>query len=149
MHSCGMSYTRRVKQNCHGVYLYNDQSLKLVSGGETRRKPSTSNEVMSLPAKEDWSLASDNEVISLTTSNVYTLGPATIPAGNKVIVSRWVYNKKTDNSYKDRVVVLDWGNAHGFDCGSRFAPVCRIRSICTVMAIAAMHHNTGFLNVER
>ena len=38
--------------------------------------------------------------------NVYTFLPvASVPAGHKIIGSRWVYKVKADNSRKGRVVV--------------------------------------------
>ena len=69
--------------------------------------PNTSKEAMTLPAKAHWKAASDKEVASLKKNNVYTLVPATaVPAGHKIVGSRWVYKVKADKSYKGRVVVL-------------------------------------------
>ena len=63
---------------------------------------------------------------------------------------------KADNSYKGRIVVLGWGELPGIDCGSTFAPVCRLQSIRMVLAIAAEYnlecwqrdYNTAFLNAD-
>ena len=64
-------------------------------------------EAMTLPAKAHWKAASGKEVASLRKNNVYTLVPATaVPAGHKIVGSRWVYKVKADKSYKERVVVL-------------------------------------------
>ena len=69
--------------------------------------PNTFKEAMTLPAKAHWKAASDKEVASLKKNNVYTLVPATaVPAGHKIVGSRWVYKVKADKSYKGRVVVL-------------------------------------------
>ncbi|CAN0247142.1 unnamed protein product [Ascophyllum nodosum] len=65
-----------------------------------------------------------------------------------------MYKVKADKSYKGRVVVLGWGQVPGVDCGGTFAPVCRLQSICMVLAIAAgfdfecwqLDYNTAFLN---
>lgn len=47
---------------------------------------------------------------TLRTNNVYTLLPATsIPTGNNVIDSRWLYKVKADKSHKARVIVLGCG----------------------------------------
>ena len=60
------------------------------------------------PLKKHWKAASDKEVASLKKNNVYTLVPATaVPAGHKIVGSRWVYKVKADKSYKGRVVVLE------------------------------------------
>ncbi|CAN0562946.1 unnamed protein product, partial [Laminaria digitata] len=112
---------------------------------------------MTLPAKAQLKAASDKEMASLKKNNVYTLLPATsVPAGHKIIGSRWVYKVKADNSHKGRVVVLGWGQLPGIDCGSTFAPVCRLQSIRMVLAIAAeynlecwqLDYNTAFLNAD-
>ena len=51
------------------------------------------------------------------------------PAGHKIFGSRWVYKVRVDNSHKRRVVVLGRGQSPGIDCGSTFAPVCRLQSM--------------------
>ena len=72
--------------------------------------PNTFKEAMTLPAKAHCKAASDKEVASLKKNNVYTHVPAiAVPAGHKIIGSRWVYKVKADTSYKGRVVVLGWG----------------------------------------
>ena len=110
---------------------------------------------MTLPAMAHWKAASDKEVASPKKNNVYILVPATaVPAGHKIVGSRWVYKLKADKSYKGRVVVLGWGQVSGVDCGGTFAPVCRLQSIRMVLAIAAefdfecwqLDYNTAFLN---
>ena len=78
---------------------------------------------------------------SLKKNNVYTLLPATsVPIGHKIIGSRWVYRIKADDSKKGRIVVLGWGQVPGRDCGSTFAPVCRLQSIRMVLAIVAEYN---------
>ena len=119
--------------------------------------PNTFKEAMTLPAKAHWKAASDKEVESLKKNNLYTLVPATaVPAGHKIVGSRWVYKVKADKSYKRRVGVLGWGQLPGVDCGGTFAPVCRLQSIRMVLAIAAefdfecwqLDYNTAFLNAK-
>ena len=119
--------------------------------------PNTFKEAMTLPAKAHWKAASDKEVASLKKNNEYTLVPATaVPVGHKIVGSRWVYKVKADKSYKGRVVVLEWGQVPGVDCGGTFAPVCRLQSIRMVLAIAAefdfecwqLDYNTAFLNAK-
>ena len=119
--------------------------------------PNTFKEAMTLPAKAHWKAASDKEVASLKKNNVYTLVPATaVPAGRKIVGSRWVYKVKADQSYTGRVVVLGRGQVPGVDCGGTFAPVCRLQSIRMVLAIAAefdfecwqLDYTTVFLNAK-
>ena len=112
---------------------------------------------MTLPAKAHWKAASDKEIASLKKNNVYTLVPATaVPAGHKIVGSRWVYKFKAEKSHEGRVIVLEWGQVPGVDCGGTFAPVCRLQSIRMVLAIAAefdfecwqLDYNTAFLNAK-
>ena len=119
--------------------------------------PNTFKEAMTLPTKAHWKVASDEEVASLKKNNVYTLVPATaVPAGHKIIGSRWAYKVKADKSYKGRVVVLGWGQVPGVDCGGTFAPVCRLQSIRMMLAKVAefdfecwqLDYNTAFLNAK-
>ena len=119
--------------------------------------PNTLKEAMTLPAKAHWKAASNKEVASLKKNNVYTLVPATaVPAGHKIIGSRWVYKVKADKSHKGRVVVLGWGQVPRVDCGGTFAPVCRLQSIRMVLAIAVefdfecwqLDYNIAFLNAK-
>ena len=119
--------------------------------------PNIFKEAMTLPAKAHCKAASDKEVASLKNNNVYTLVLATaVPAGHKIIGSRWVYKVKADKSYKGRVVVLGWGEVPGVDCGGTCAPVCRLQSIRMVLVIAAkfnfecwqLDYNTAFPNAK-
>ena len=119
--------------------------------------PNTFKEAMTLLAKVHWKAASDKEVASLKKNNTSTLVPATaVPAGHKIVRSRWGYKVKADKSYKGRVVVLGWGQVPGVDCGGTFAPVCRLQSIRMMLAIAAefdfecwqLDYNTAFLNAK-
>ena len=43
--------------------------------------------------------------------------------------------RKADNSYKARLVAQGWNQVHGLDCGSTFAPVCRLQSVRIFVAI--------------
>ena len=96
---------------------------------------------MTLPAKAQSKAASDKEAASLKKNNVYTLLLVTsVPAGHKIIGSRWVYKVKADNSHRGRVVVLGWGQSPGIDRGSTFARVCRLQSIRMVLVIAAEYN---------
>ena len=70
--------------------------------------------------------------------------------------NRWVYKVKADNSYKRRVVVPRCGRLPGVDCGGAFAPMSRLKSIRTVLAIVLEYNlecwqlddNTAFLNAD-
>ena len=73
---------------------------------------------MTLQAKAHWKATSDKEVASLKNNNVYTLVPATaVPAGHKIVGSRWVYKVKADKSYKGRSSCSD-GDKYQASTGS-------------------------------
>ena len=46
---------------------------------------------------------------------------------------------KASNTYKARLVAQGWNQVHGSDCGSTFAPVCRIQCIRIFVAITVEH----------
>ena len=112
---------------------------------------------MSLPQAVRWTAAAVKEIASLKKHGVYELVPASfVSAGQKVVGSRWVNKIKTDDLFKTRLVVLGWAQVSGIDCGSTFAPVCRLQSIRMVLAIAAeldyevlmLDVQTAFLNAN-
>ena len=93
---------------------------------------------MRLPAAKMWKAASDKEMKSLQDLKVYTLVPRSeVPPGQKVIGLKWVYKVKADNTHKARLVAKVWNQEPGRDCGGAFTPVCRLKSIRMVLAIAA------------
>ena len=67
---------------------------------------------------------------SLKERKVYKLVPRkAVPPGRKRIKSKWVMKRKAATSYKARLVAQGWNEVHGLDCGSTFAPVCRLQSV--------------------
>ena len=85
---------------------------------------------MTLPQAARWKVASDKDTASLEKHGVYELVPITsVPNGQKVVGTRWVYEITADGVYKGRLVVLGWSQVPGIDCGGTFAPVCRLQSI--------------------
>ncbi|CAN0248435.1 unnamed protein product, partial [Ectocarpus sp. 12 AP-2014] len=57
--------------------------------------PNTFKEAMELPETKIWKAATDKEMKSLQDLKVYKLVPRTdVPAGHKVIGSKWVFQKK-------------------------------------------------------
>ena len=88
---------------------------------------------------------------------MYELVPITsVPNGQKVVGARLVYKINTDGAYKGRLVVLGWSQVRGIYCGGTFVPVCRLKSIRMVLAIAAeldyeiymVDVQTPFLNAD-
>ncbi|CAM9465176.1 unnamed protein product [Sphacelaria rigidula] len=110
---------------------------------------------MASPHSAEWLTAARKEHQSLIDLQVFELvPPEAVPPGHNIIGSRWVFKVKTDGRFKGRVVGTGWSQRHGIDCGSTFAPVCRIESQRLLLAIAAangwsvsaMDFSTVFLN---
>ena len=75
-------------------------------GGEPDRVPNIFKEAVSPPQVTRWKTASDKEIASLKKHGVFKLVPiASVPAGNKVVGTRWVLKLKADSTYKGRLVV--------------------------------------------
>ena len=70
--------------------------------------------------------------------------------GRKVVGTRWAYNIKADRVYKGQLIVLGWSQVLGIDCDGTSAPVCRLQSIRTVLAIAAeLDYKVYMLDVQK
>ena len=105
---------------------------------------------MGLPQAARWKTASDKEIASLEKHGVFDLVPITsVPAGHKVVGTRWVFKMKTDSTYKGRLVVQGFSQIPGVDCGGTFAPVCRLQSIRMMLAIAVeLEYEVHMLDVR-
>ena len=79
----------------------------------------------------------DKKIASLKKHGVYGLVSASsVPAGQKVVGSRWANKIKGDNLFKSHLVVLEWAQVPGIDCGGTFKPVSRLQSLRMMLAIA-------------
>ena len=77
---------------------------------------------------------------SLKQHDVYKLvNISSIPKGEKIIGSRFVFKQRADGRFKARLVVQGPVQEPGIDYGRSYAPVCRIGSIRTLLAIAFEH----------
>ena len=87
------------------------------------------------------------------------MGSVSLPANRQVISTKWVLKKKRDGNnniirYKVHVVIKGYSQIAGLDFTETFAPVVRIESIRTLLAIAAFYNlyilhadaKTAFLN---
>ena len=60
-----------------------------------------------------------------------------VPPGRKRIKWKWVFKRKADISSKGRLEAQGWNQVPGLDCGSTFAPVCRLPSVRIMACIVA------------
>ena len=120
------------------------------------KTPKTHKMAMKSPESSQWRIAEQAELDSMTKHEVFT--HMVLPAGKKLIDTRWVYVLKYKNGtiskYKARLVAKGYEQTYGVDFEETFAPVARLTSLRIVLAIAAklqldvqqMDVETAFLN---
>ena len=108
--------------------------------GQLVRIPNSYKDAQKSPQWGDWNNAIQKEMDSLRKHNVYKLVKmSSVPKEEKIIGSRFVFKQKVDGRFKARLVVQGYVQEAGVDYGRSYAPVCRIGSIRTVLAIACEH----------
>ena len=116
----------------HGILEETNQAIKI---------PNTYDEAMSSPQREEWKEACSKEMDNLRKHNVYNLVPlSSVPKGEKILGTKFVFKKKLDGRFKARLVVGGHRQEPGQDYGRSYAPVCRIGSIRITCAIGC-HNN--------
>ena len=116
----------------HGILEETNQAIKI---------PNTYDEAMSSPQREEWKGACSKEMDNLRKHNVYNLVPlSSVPKGEKILGTKFVFKKKLDGRFKARLVVGGHRQEPGQDYGRSYAPVCRIGSIRITCAIGC-HNN--------
>ena len=88
------------------VYTITNTQPSCSGGGEPDRVLNTFKEAIGLPQAARWKTELDKEIASPEKHGVFNLVPITsVPAGHKVVGTRWVLKIKADNTYKGRLVV--------------------------------------------
>ena len=86
---------------------------------------------------EGYARAIQKEMDGLKQHDVYKLvNVSSVPNGEKIIGSRFVFKQKADGRFKARLVVQGQVQEPEIDYGRSYAPVCRIGSIRTLLTIA-------------
>jgi hypothetical protein len=111
-----------------------------VSGYE----PATLQEAMRSPDWNRWKEAMDEEHTVLETHNTWKLVDA--PPGANIVGCRWVFALKRDAAgniirYKARLVAQGYSQVPGIDFNDMYAPVTKMASIQTILALAAYHNH--------
>ena len=80
-----------------------------------------------------------DEMASLHKNEAWDL--VELPAGRKLIGSKWVFNKKTNaegkvEKYKALLVVKGYSQVSGIDFGDIFSPVAKVTSIRLLLSVA-------------
>ena len=99
----------------------------------------------------------EDEIQSIIDNKTWELSD--LPSNHQIIGTKWVLKKKRDGNnnvlrYKARLVTKGYSQIAGLDFTETFAPVVRIESIRTLLAIAAFYRlyilhadaKTAFLN---
>ncbi|CAI7896254.1 unnamed protein product [Closterium sp. NIES-53] len=120
-------------------------------------EPTTLEEALNGPQKEEWKAAMEAEFNSLIEIGTWEL--VELPKGRRPISSKWVFKVKTDvdgalERFKSRLVAKGFQQKENIDFGAIFAPVAKPVTLRTLLAGAAvkgwhvkqMDITTAFLN---
>lgn len=118
--------------------IYGDEAAKQGKFLEIP-EPRSYEEAMKSEQADEWRKAMQLEIDALTKNGTWTLTAR--PEDRKTVKSKWVFKVKlnadgTLNKYKARLVALGYTQVKGIDYDDTFAPVARMESIRTVLAIA-------------
>ena len=121
------------------VYATGAHAHKEISeeGNRPLKIPNSYKDAVKSPQWKDWQGAIQKEMDSSKQHDVYKLvNISSVPKGEKTIGLRFVFMQKADGRFKARLVVQGHVQEPGIDYGMSYAPVCRIGSIRTLLAIA-------------
>jgi hypothetical protein len=104
-------------------------------------EPQTREEALKREDGELWKKAMDDEIASLLENETWTVEKP--PAGVKPVPARWVFKVKKDKMgqierYKARFVAKGYKQKHGVDFEEVFAPVSRLPTVRTLLAVATV-----------
>jgi len=132
-------------------------SASAVTDTDAAADPTTFQQAMSRSDWQEWLDAMVEELQSTTAAGTWSL--VRLPEGRSAIGCKWVYKikRKADGSvdrYKARLVAKGYSQKEGVDYTETFAPVARMSSLRTLLAIVAatdlelhqMDVKTAFLN---
>ena len=103
-------------------------------------EPRTIQEVYGRPDRSQWEEAMKEELEKLIRRSTWKIVPK--PEGSNIVGSKWVFRLKKDTngnvtSHRARLVAQGFTQVHGVDFDDTFAPIARMVSIRTVLALAA------------
>ena len=136
-----------------------DRYVATTKLAEEDHEPSSIQEALSGPDKEEWRKAINEELESLIRNGTWDVVPK--PTGRDVITCKWVFKIKRNaegdiERYKARLVARGFSQKYGVDYDEVFAPVVRQTTFRTLLTVASQkgmiikHFDakTAFLNGE-
>lgn len=114
----------------------------------------TLTEELNSTEKDKWKEAWEAELTSLAKNNSWVVEP--LPVNRTAIGCCWLFRKKDDGRYKERLVAKGYSQIPGIDCGETFGPVAKFTTIRVVLALSCesdwelcgMEVKTAFVNSE-
>lgn len=90
-----------------------------------------------------WVEAINQELDALELNNTWTV--TTLPPGKRPIGCKWIFKTKlnadgTLDKYKARLVILGCHQKYGIDYAETFAPVAKLTTVRTLLAVAAIEN---------
>jgi len=107
--------------------------------------PRTYKEAMACSDAAKWDVACKDKIRNFQQMGVYDVVPR--PKGRKVVGSKWVLRIKRGpdgqvQKYKARIVAQGFTQVEGLDYDQTFAPVVKLSTFCTILAIAVQQNLT-------
>jgi Reverse transcriptase (RNA-dependent DNA polymerase) len=95
---------------------------------------------MSQPDAAQWEMVCTDKMHAFEHMGMYKVIPR--PASQKIVRSKWVFCIKCGptgeiQKYKARIVAQGFMQIEGINYDKTFAPIAKLTSICTILAIAA------------
>ena len=121
----------------------NTEDVACVIIDDTATDPENVNQARRSKYWNEWLLAMEEELASLTAKEVYE-PVRCVPDGRRAVQSKWVLHIKRDKSnaisrFKARLVAKGFTQIPGQDFNHTFAPVARWDSIRSILAIATLN----------
>lgn len=111
-------------------------------GYDLKIPPTTYNEAIKCPDKEEWMAAMTKKLQTMKDMAVYKV--LKLPEGKKAIGCQWILEVKEDNKgglvYKARLVAQGFSQVPRVNYGATFAPVIKPTSVRLLMALACQHN---------
>lgn len=129
------------------------RNLTVLATSNFEEIPQTISELKLRDDWDSWKEAINDELGSMKANNTW-VAVNSVPEGRKSINSKWVFTVKDDGRNKARLVAKGCSQRPGFDYLETFAPVVRMESVRTILALAnefgwlihQMDVKTAFLN---